>query len=170
MIRLKNLLLEITLSTDNEFRQNVKSWEGSGPVDAAGNHFAYDDAYPKVPAKPGVQPRGTLTIGYGTTAAVLPTLRPGMKINHAAAESLLTKGIVKHEIKARGLVKKYDSYPKYLRAAILNAIYRGDLDPVTIKTINAGQWDSVATRYLQHPNFTNPGKYRGVVARMQIIS
>ena len=167
MIRLKNLLSESTLSTDNEFRENVKSWEGPGPTDAANNHLAYDDANPSKAATPGQPVRGTLTIGYGTTDSVLPGLKPGMKISPANAESLLTKGITEHETKARGLIQKYDSYPKYVRAAILNAIYRGDLGPVTIKTINAGQWDDVSTKYLQHPNFTNPGKFRGVVARMQ---
>lgn len=167
MIRLKNLLSEATLATDPGFRENVKSWEGPGPVDAANNHLAYDDANPSKAAKPGQPVRGTLTIGYGTTDSVLPGLKPGMKISPANAESLLTKGITEHETKARGLITKYDSYPKYVRAAILNAIYRGDLGPVTIKTINAGKWDDVATQYLQHPNFTNPGKFRGVVARMQ---
>jgi len=167
MIRLKTLLSEATLSTDNEFREQVKSWEGPGPTDQANNHLAYDDANPSRPATPGQPVRGTLTIGYGTTDSVLPGLKAGMKISPSNAESLLTKGITEHEVKARGLIAKYDSYPKYVRAAILNAIYRGDLGPVTIKTINAGQWDDVATKYLQHPNFTNPGKFRGVVARMQ---
>ena len=167
MIRLKYLLSEATLSTDNEFREQVKSWEGPGPTDSANNHLAYDDANPSKPVKPGQPVRGTLTIGYGTTDSVLPGLKPGMKISPSNAESLLTKGIAEHEAKARKLISKYDTYPRYVRAAILNAIYRGDLGPVTIKTINAGKWDNVATQYLQHPNFTNPGKFRGVVARMQ---
>jgi GH24 family phage-related lysozyme (muramidase) len=167
MIRLKNLLIESTLSTDTDFREKVKSWEGPGPTDSANNHLAYDDANPRKAVIPGQPVRGTLTIGYGTTDSVLPGLKPGMKISPQQAEQLLTKGISEHETKARRLISKYDSYPKYVRAAILNAIYRGDLGPVTIKTINSGQWDNVATKYLQHPNFTNPGKFRGVVARMQ---
>lgn len=167
MIRLKYLLSEATLASDTDFRDKVKSWEGPGPVDANNNHLAYDDANPSVPAKPGKPIQGTLTIGYGTTGVVLPNLKPGMKISPQKAEQLLTKGIVEHEAKARRLVPKYDTYPTYVREAILNAIYRGDLGPKTIATINKGQWDSVAEMYLQHPNYTNPGKFTGVVKRMK---
>jgi GH24 family phage-related lysozyme (muramidase) len=167
MIRLKSILTEATLATDNDFRDKVKSWEGTGPVDANNNHLAYDDANPSVPAKPGAPVQGTLTIGYGTTAVVLPNLKPGMKISPQKAEQLLTKGIADHEAKARRLVSKYDTYPAYVREAILNAIYRGDLGPKTIAAINKGQWDNVATMYLQHPNYTSPGKFVGVVKRMK---
>jgi GH24 family phage-related lysozyme (muramidase) len=167
MIRLKYLLSEATLASDTDFREKVKSWEGPGPVDANNNHLAYDDANPSVPAKPGAPVQGTLTIGYGTTAVVLPNLKPGMKISPQKAEQLLTKGIAEHEAKARRLVSKYDTYPAYVREAILNAIYRGDLGPKTIAAINKGQWDDVSVMYLQHPNYTNPGKFPGVVKRMK---
>lgn len=167
MIRLKNILTEATLATDVDFREKVKSWEGPGPVDSKNNHLAYDDANPSVPAKPGSPVQGTLTIGYGTTKTVLPDLKPGMKISAAKAEQLLTKGIAEHETKARRLVPKYDSYPAYVREAILNAIYRGDLGPKTISAINSGEWSKVSKLYLQHPNYTNPGKFTGVVKRMK---
>jgi GH24 family phage-related lysozyme (muramidase) len=167
MIRLKNLLSEATLSTDNDFREQVKSWEGPGPVDANNNHLAYDDANPSKAASPGQSVRGTLTIGYGTTDSVLPGLKPGMKISPQQAEQLLTKGISEHELKARRVVPKYDSLPKYVRMAILNAIYRGDLGPKATDAINSGDWKLAAELYLQHKNFTNPGKFPGVVARMQ---
>lgn len=167
MIRLKTILIESSLAFDNEFKELVKQWEGPGPVDKAGNHLAYDDANPKVPAKPGIRPRGTLTIGYGTTASVLPTLKPGMKISHDKADALLTKGIAEHEHKAMQLVPKFNTYPKYVRAAILNAIYRGDLGPNTRKLINQGKWKEASIEYLKHPNYTNPGKFVGVVKRMK---
>lgn len=167
MIRLKSLLTEFTLAADDNFRKKVKSWEGPGPVDANGNHLAYDDENPDVPLKPGVPVKGTITIGYGTTDAVLPTLKPGMKITPAKAEQLLTKGIQEHEAKAIRLVPRYKRYPKYVQEAILNAIYRGDLGPKTIETINKGEWNNVSTIYLQHPNYTNPGELRGVVKRMK---
>jgi GH24 family phage-related lysozyme (muramidase) len=168
MIRLKHLLTEAApLSADNTFREKVKGWEGPGPVDANKNHLAYDDANPSVAAKPGVPIRGTLTIGYGTTGTVLPTLKAGMKISPATAEKLLIKGIANHESKARQVIPKYDSYPTYVREAILNAIYRGDLGPATIKLINAGSWSNVSAEYLKHKNYTNPGSMSGVVTRMK---
>ena len=168
MIRLKHLLTEAaTLSADDTFREKVKGWEGPGPVDSNKNHLAYDDANPRVAAKPGATIRGTLTIGYGTTGTVLPTLKAGMKISPATAEKLLIKGIANHESKARRLIPKYDSYPTYVREAILNAIYRGDLGPATIKLINAGSWSKVSAEYLKHKNYTNPGSMSGVVVRMK---
>jgi GH24 family phage-related lysozyme (muramidase) len=167
MIHLKSILTESSLAFDNDFKEMVKQWEGPGPTDAKGNHMAYDDANPRVPAKPGVAIRGTLTIGYGTTAAVFPNLKPGMTISKADAERLLAKGIADNESKAARLIPKFTSYPKYVRTAILNAIYRGDLGPVTRKLINQGKWDRVATEYLNHPNYTNPGRFKGVVKRMK---
>ena len=167
MIHLKSILSEASLAFDNEFKEMVKQWEGPGPTDANGNHLAYDDANPRVPAKPGATIIGTLTIGYGTTAAVYPSLKPGMKISKAAAEKLLAKGIADNEAKAARLIPKFASYPKYVRTAILNAIYRGDLGPVTRKMINQGKWDRVADEYLNHPNYLNPGRFKGVVKRMK---
>jgi len=167
MIRLKSLITESILALDDNFREKVKSWEGPGPIDARGNHLAYDDENPTVPHKPGAPLKGTLTIGYGTTATVLPTLKPGMKITPTTAEQLLTKGIKEHESKAKRLVPKFNAYPKYVQEAILNAVYRGDLGPNTIEAINKGQWSNVSTMYLQHPNYTNPGSLRGVVTRMK---
>ncbi len=167
MIRLKTLLSEATLSNDPEFKQQVKSWEGPGPVDANNNHLAYDDANPKKAAQPGQRISGTLTIGYGTTDTVLPQLKPGMKISPGKADALLTKGIAEHEVRARSLVPKFDSLPKYVRMAILNAVYRGDLGPKAAAAMNSGDWNLAAELYLQHKNFTNPGRFTGVVERMQ---
>lgn len=167
MIRLKSLLTESALASDTDFRSQVKSWEGTGPLDANGNHLAYDDKNPSVPAKPGQPIEGTLTIGYGATKVVYPKLKPGAKITPAQAEQLLTKGIADHEAKARRLIPKYDTFPDEVKKAIVNAIYRGDLGPKTIGLINAGKWDKVPTQYLDHPNYTNPGKLTGVVKRMK---
>ena len=96
MIKLKHILSEATLAGDVDFRTMVKTWEGPGPVDANNNHLAYDDARPGVPARPGQHIEGTLTIGYGTTATVLPTLKPGLKISPKRAEDLLTKGVLSY--------------------------------------------------------------------------
>ena len=167
MIRLKTLLSEATLSNDPEFKQQVKSWEGPGPLDANNNHLAYDDEYPEKAAQPGKRIFGTLTIGYGTTDSVFEKLKPGMKISPAKADELLTIGIAEHEVRARSLVPKFDSLPKYVRMAILNAVYRGDLGPKSAAAMNSGDWNLAAELYLQHKNFTNPGRFTGVVERMQ---
>jgi GH24 family phage-related lysozyme (muramidase) len=164
MIRLKSLLSE-SLAVDPEFREKVKEWEGK-VTDESGLHVSYDDATMK-PVKSPKQVQGVVTIGYGTTKTIYPQLKPGMKISEKQAESLLTKGIQKIESDVRRRMPKYDSYPKYIQMAIMNASYRGDLGPATIKLINSGQWNKVSKEYLNHPNYTNPGNMRGVVVRMK---
>lgn len=163
MISLKNLIFE-SLADDTEFRDKVKEWEGA--VTVKGQHVTYDDATMKPVTSPS-QLQGVLTIGYGTTKSVYPQLKPGMKISEKTAEDLLTRGIQKIENDVRRRLPKYDSYPKYVQIAIMNASYRGDLGPATIKLINQGQWDSVSKEYLNHPNYTNPGNMTGVVKRMK---
>lgn len=158
-------LINESLSLDPEFREKVKEWEGK-VTDASGLHVSYDDATMK-PVKSAAQVQGVITIGYGTTKSVYPALKPGMKISEKEAEKLLTQGIEKIEGDVRRRVPGYDKYPKYVQIAIMNASYRGDLGPATIKLINAGQWDQVSKEYLDHPNYKNPGNMRGVVARMK---
>ena len=164
MIRLKSLLSE-SLAVDPEFREKVKEWEGK-VTDENGLHVTYDDATMR-PVKSPKQVQGVVTIGYGTTKSIYPQLKPGMKISEKQAESLLTKGIQKIESDVKRRIPKYDLYPKYIQMAIMNASYRGDLGPATIKLINSGQWNKVSTEYLNHPNYINPGNLRGVVVRMK---
>ncbi len=164
MIRLKSLLSE-SLVDDPEFREKVKEWEGK-VTDENGLHVTYDDATMR-PVKSPKQVQGVVTIGYGTTKSIYPQLKPGMKISEKQAESLLTKGIQKIESDVKRRIPKYDSYPKYIQMAIMNASYRGDLGPATIKLINSGQWNKVSKEYLNHPNYINPGNLRGVVTRMK---
>ena len=90
-----------------------------------------------------------------------------MKISEKEAENLLTKGIQKIESDVKRRIPKYDSYPRYIQMAIMNASYRGDLGPATIKLINQGAWNKVSKEYLNHPNYINPGNLRGVVKRMK---
>jgi GH24 family phage-related lysozyme (muramidase) len=158
-------LINESLAEDPEFREKVKEWEGK-VTDASGLHVSYDDATMK-PVKSATQVQGVMTIGYGTTKSVYPALKPGMKISEKEAERLLTQGIQKIEDDVRRRVPGYDKYPKYVQIAIMNASYRGDLGPATIKLINAGKWSQVSKEYLNHPNYTNPGNMRGVVARMK---
>jgi GH24 family phage-related lysozyme (muramidase) len=164
MIRLKSLLSE-SLVDDSEFRSKVKEWEGK-VTDATGLHVSYDDATMRPVQSPN-QVQGVVTIGYGTTKTIYPELKPGMKISEKKAEALLTKGIQQIEGNVRRLVNKYDSYPKYVQMSIMNASYRGDLGPATIKLINQGKWDLVSKEYLNHKNYKNPGKLTGVVKRMK---
>lgn len=161
----KMLLMESTsLADDPDFQQMVKDFEGS--VKVGDKHITYDDATGKKVTK-GQTVSGTLTIGYGTTKSIHPSIYVGETISETKAVEFLKKGIEKKENVAREKMSNYDTFPKYVRMAILNAMYRGDLGPKTITLINQGKWSQVSKEYLDHPNYTNPGKLTGVVSRMK---
>ena len=56
----------------------------------------------------------------------------------------------------RSLAKKkvsgFDSYPQYVKNAIINGLYRGDLGSKTIGNINSGDWKAASVEYLNHSN------------------
>jgi GH24 family phage-related lysozyme (muramidase) len=154
-----------TLYDDPEFLELIKGYEGSVKT-KDGKHITYDD----VTSKPVVNPsqlQGTLTIGYGTTRAVYPEMKVGEKISEPKATELLKKGVEKIENKVKTLIPNYENFPKYVRLAIMNAKYRGDLGPKTIELINQGKWSQVSKEYLEHKNYKNPGNMTGVVKRMK---
>ena len=161
-----NLLTEATLAYDEEFKQIVRNFEGMVIDKASKKHITYDDATMK-PVKSSNQVIGTMTIGYGTTDDIYPEMKPGQKISDAFANELLSKGIEKKESDLRRLLPNFDKYPKYVRTALLNAKYRGDIGKNTIALINQGKWNLVSKEYLNHSNYKNPGKFPGVKKRME---
>lgn len=161
-----NLLTEATLAYDEEFKQIVRDFEGKVIDPVSKKHITYDDATMK-PVKSSNQVIGTMTIGYGTTDDIYPEMRPGQKISDTFANELLSKGIQKKESDLRRLLPNFDKYPRYVRAALLNAKYRGDIGKNTINLINQGKWNLVSKEYLNHSNYKNPGKYPGVKKRME---
>jgi GH24 family phage-related lysozyme (muramidase) len=162
-----NFLTEAaSLADDSNFQAMVKGWEGRVVDPKTKLHVTYDDETMS-PVSSSKQLRGTMTIGYGTTKSVYPNMKPGEKIPETKALNLLKMGIVEKENEVRDLIPKYDTLPKYVRAALVNAKYRGDLGNKTIGLINKGKWDQVSKEYLDHPNYTNPGKLTGVVSRMK---
>jgi GH24 family phage-related lysozyme (muramidase) len=160
------LITEDTLSDDEEFKELVRSWEGKVIDPVTKKHITYDDVTMR-PVTSSKQIQGTMTIGYGTTRSVYPQMRVGERISDSKANQLLELGIKKEENEVKRLIPKYDQYPRYVRMALLNAKYRGDLGPATIKLINQNKWGFVSKEYLNHPNYKNPGKYPGVVKRMK---
>lgn len=160
------LITEDTLSDDEGFKELVKGWEGKVIDPVTKKHITYDDVTMKPVTSPK-QIQGTMTIGYGTTRSVYPQMKVGERISDSKANQLLELGIKKEENEVRRLVPKYDQYPRYVKIALLNAKYRGDLGPATIKLINQNKWNLVSKEYLNHPNYKNPGRYPGVVKRMK---
>lgn len=67
-------------------------------------------------------------------------------------------------------VPKFDEYPTYLKCAILDGFYRGDLSgsPKTLRLINQGSFEDAAKEYLNHSEYKNAKKNgkSGIVKRM----
>jgi len=146
------LITEDTLSDDEEFKELVRGWEGKVIDPITKKHITYDDVTMR-PVTSSKQIQGTMTIGYGTTMSVYPQMKVGERISDSKANQLLELGIKKEENEVKRLIPKYDQYPRYVRMALLNAKYRGDLGPATIKLINQNKWGFVSKEYLNHPNF-----------------
>ena len=107
---------------------------------------------------------GSDTIAYGHK--ILPGENFSRGITDLEATQLLKKDIAAKERLAKSKMPKFDTFPEYVKNAIINAMYRGDLGPKTIKLINANQWDKVSSEYLNNKNYKSGG-YAQIKARMK---
>lgn len=108
---------------------------------------------------------GEDTIAYGHK--ILPNEDYSQGITDGEALELLKADIDKKEILAKSKMPRFNKYPTSVKNAILNALYRGDMGPHTIKLINARQWSKVSAQYLNHDNYKS-GKYPQVKTRMKL--
>ena len=167
--QLKELLKE-GIADDTVLRDTIKSFE-STVKDSLGKHYVFDDKDSKNPKTfintASKKKGGTLTIGWGHTGS---EAKIGNKISNEKAEQLLTTDITKEENKTIGLFPKYNSYPLYVKRALVNAVYRGEAKSSYewVKAINLGKWDLAATKYLEGWNIdfsqANDPRYKGGVA------
>ena len=148
--QLKNLLTE-SMADDAVLRDSIKSFE-STVVDSTGKHYVFDDKDSKNPktfvTSPKQKAGGKLTIGWGHTGEQA-TL--GNKISNAKAEQLLTNDIIERENTAKRIFPKYDQYPIYVQRALVNTVYRGEVESSDewVKAVNSGNWDLGAKKYLE---------------------
>jgi GH24 family phage-related lysozyme (muramidase) len=174
--QLKMLTEATSLADDKDFRDTIKSYENE-VVDATGKHYVFDDKDPKNPktfvSSPNKKRGGTLTIGWGHTG---PEAKVGSKITKTKAEQLLTLDIINEEKKTKNLFPKYDTYPTYIKKALVNSVYRGEAKKgyKWVEAINAGNWDDAAAKYLQGWNIdfsqANDPRYEGGVADRMVTN
>lgn len=67
-------------------------------------------------------------------------------------EKLFNADIKIKEKSAENIITGFKNFPMYVKNAIINALYRGDMGPKTIKLINSGDWNLVPIEYLNHQN------------------
>ena len=168
--QLRLLTEAASLAGDEDFRETIKSYENE-VTNSSGKHYVFDDADPKNPktfvSAPNKKRGGTLTIGWGHTG---PEAKIGNVITKSKAEQLLTSDIKNEENKTKSLFPKYDSYPLYVRKALVNSVYRGEAKRgyKWVEAINDGEWEKGAKMYLQGWDIdfsqANDPKYKGGVA------
>jgi GH24 family phage-related lysozyme (muramidase) len=107
---------------------------------------------------------GTDTIAYGHKLLKGEDFSKGLTDEEAT--QLLKKDVAVKETLAKKLIPSYNKFPQYVKDGIINAMYRGDMGPKTIKLINDNQWDNVSTEYLDHTNYKS-GNFPQIKKRMK---
>jgi len=127
---------------------------------------------------------GNLTIGVGHL--ITPKSRQifddlfGDSVDYdniiAGRDALSDKQVLKlfkHDLKehierARRLIGDFDEYPDYMQAALVDAVYRGDLGPRTRSLLNQGKYREAAVEYLNHNQYRNARELGipGIITRM----
>ena len=108
---------------------------------------------------------GSDTIAYGHKIVGGEDFSDGL--TETEATKLLKTDIAKKESLAKRKFQNYTNFPQYVKNAIINALYRGDMGPKTSALINSGQWDKVSSEYLDHRNYKS-GKYPQIKERMKM--
>ena len=113
--------------------------------------------------------KGIPTIGIGHK--ILPGEDFSQGISPEEAQQLFQSDIQKHVGVAKGLFPNFDSYPNYLKVALLDGVYRGEhkSNYKTTKLINQERWTEAAEEYLRNQEYIaskSQGDRHGVWQRM----
>jgi len=92
-------------------------------------------------------------------------------LSDAQIDKLFEYDVQKHLKQTKALFPKFDQYPLYLRAALLDSVYRGEqkAEYRTVKLINSGNFREAASNYLNRKDYQQAketGKNRGIITRM----
>jgi GH24 family phage-related lysozyme (muramidase) len=109
--------------------------------------------------KPYEDTKGVITYGVGQTGDWM--------------DKPFSEAFAAHEEDARNMIEDYDYYPDDIKAAIMSAAYRGDLQqsPNFRKLFNAGDYAAAADEFLNNADYKQAKKKgTGVAARMERIA
>jgi len=79
-------------------------------------------------------------------------LKGKQKLTDDQIEKLFNVDVKVKEKLASKKISNFSSFPQYVKNAIINAFYRGDMGPKTIRLMNNGDWNAAAKEYLNHQN------------------
>lgn len=89
---------------------------------------------------------------FGNTVNYDAVLKGKQKLTDDQIEKLFNVDVKVKEKLASSKISNFTSLPQYVKNAIINAFYRGDMGPKTIKLMNSGNWGAAAKEYLNHQN------------------
>jgi len=89
---------------------------------------------------------------FGNSVNYDAVLKGKQKLTDDQIERLFNVDVKVKERLANNKINNFSSLPQYVKNAIINAFYRGDIGPKTIKLMNVGNWNMVAKEYLNHQN------------------
>jgi GH24 family phage-related lysozyme (muramidase) len=95
---------------------------------------------------------GNKTIGVGHLVLATQSIE---NLNDDEVDELFAEDISKTIAATKRKILAFNSYPLYVRAAIVDGFFRGDLSgsPKTIKLINDGKWAEVSKEYLNNKEY-----------------
>ena len=110
---------------------------------------------------------------FGSKANINGMLSGRVPMSDSEMFKLFQRDVQKKIDTAQRLVPAFDTYPQYVKNAIVDGLYRGDLGPDTRGFINAGDFKAAAKEYLNHGDYrksvakNKAGKPHGVKGRME---
>lgn len=89
---------------------------------------------------------------FGNAVNYDNVLKGKQKLTDDQIEKLFNVDVKVKEKLASSKINNFTSLPQYVKNAIINAFYRGDMGPKTVKLMNSGNWGAAAKEYLNHQN------------------
>lgn len=89
---------------------------------------------------------------FGNSVNYDKVLNGQQKLTNDQIEKLFNVDVKIKEKLASKKISNFSGLPIYVKNAIINGLYRGDLGPRTIGLMNKGDWGSAAKEYLNHKN------------------
>ena len=81
--------------------------------------------------------------------------RGNIELTQKQIDELFANDINIYIGRTRARIQGFDNLPEYVRTALVDGTFRGDLGPKTRALINEGNWQDAAKEYLDHSQYKN---------------
>lgn len=120
-------------------------------------NYLYDDKHPNDKWKVGDKLEGNLTIGVGHLVKPEEIEKYKNGIDDKQIQNLFNQDTIKHLKRTMELFPKFNSYPTYVKLALLDGVFRGEHKSThnTVKYINNDEWNKVPEEYINRKDYKN---------------